>query len=294
MIRYSMSVLRAFEAVGRHLSFSKAARELNISQSAISRHIAALEQDLNCRLLVRTTRQCDLTNEGAHLLAGLSQGLQLIEKSLGEVRRVNGRDALHISVSPFLSVAWFTPRLLEFIDQNPDLDVKLTHSYEPPNFDADGIDVGLNWSRPPIDSKLHAELAVPGNLIPVCTAEYARSFVSNEDVRSLLSCQLFHEFRLSDWATWFRGAGVEPGPIKSQQISDSGALRRAALSGKGVGLIFESLIEDDVRCGRLVCPYPHSVHCGEDYWITLPVGYAQRPAIRRFLRWFRCHTQLGL
>ncbi|WP_299472659.1 LysR substrate-binding domain-containing protein [uncultured Roseibium sp.] len=287
MSRFSMSVLRAFDAVGRNSSFSKAAVELGISQSAISRHVASLELDLNCRLLERTTRQCSLTSEGRTLFLELSEGLRQIDSAIANARRRTVDDVLNVSVSPFLSVAWFTPRLLNFIKDNPDLDIRLTHSYEPPMFDEGKIDVGVNWSLEPNHSRTLAELIISGALVPVCSPRYAREHLPTSDVHNLLRCNLFHEFKIKDWWDWFAAYGVSKERIKSQQISDTSALRQTALSDGGVCLLFEALIQDDISSGRLVSPFASTVHSGEDYWLTYPVEHASRPALKRFVRWLR-------
>ena len=298
MVRFSMNVLRAFEAVGRCGSFSKAAAELRISQSAVSRHIATLELDLNCRLFDRTTRRCDLTVEGRALLDGISQGLDQIDGALAAARRKSTDNMLNVSVSPFLSVTWFTPRLLEFIQDNPTLNIKLTHSYDPPGFeDGDvedgGIDAGINWSAKPNRPRIVAERVLPGDLIPVCSPAFADNNVDPDDPASLLNCRLFHEFRRSDWTDWFALNDVDGTHHQSQQISDAGALRKAAISGKGVSLLFKSLIGEDLDLGRLVTPFPTTVHAGEDYWLTYPIEYANRPALKRFLKWLRHQAALS-
>ncbi len=287
MSRYSMRVLFAFEAVGRHLSFSKAADDLNISQSAISRNIAALEAGLNCRLVSRTTRSCALTPAGEQMHAGISEGLQCIQSAIQSAERATADNQLNISISPFLSVAWFTPRLLDFIALNPDIDVNLLHSYEPPAFNSDNVDIGINWGRKPIGMRLAFELAIPGDLIPVCTPEYAVHNIGTTDVTSLRNCTLYHEFTDDDWQAWFCVYGLYDVQFNAQRISDTGALRQAALSGKGAALLFRALIDEDLRSGKLVCPFEKSVNTGHDYWITYPVEHAGRPAIKRLLKWFR-------
>ncbi len=288
MSRYSMRVLLAFDAAGRHLSFSKAAEELNVSQSAISRNIATLEADLNCRLMARTTRSCKLTSVGQRLHSGIAEGLERIQSAISQTESEVGKGKLNISISPFLSVAWFTPRLLDFIEQNPDIDVNLFHSYDPPDFESDTIDIGINWGRRISGNRMiHSEMALRGDLIPVCTEKYAENKLDLKEVASLLTCQLFYEFEESDWQKWLEANGQYNSNLITQQISDTGALRQAALSGKGVALLFRSLIEEDVKTGKLMCPFDTSVDTGCDYWINYPVQYAERLVIRRFLQWFR-------
>ncbi|MEQ8291707.1 MAG: LysR substrate-binding domain-containing protein [Roseovarius sp.] len=287
MSRYSMSTLRAFAAVGRHGGFSRAAAELRISQSAVSRHVAALERDLECRLFDRTTRHCTLTDEGRALHHEISHGLAQIDRGIAAARNATADPVLHISVAPFLSAAWFTPRLLGFLRDNPDLDIRLTHAYSPPDFDVDSIDIGLNWSLRPERPGIVAEPLLSGELIPVCSPDYARARIDPDDPASLLRCELFHEFRTEDWATWFARqslAGVTP---TSQQISDTGALRQAAIAGQGVALLFRALVQDEISNGQLVAPFPVAVTCGEAYWLTFPARQARRPALKRVLRWLR-------
>ena len=292
MARFSMNVLRAFEAVGRCGSFSKAATDLRISQSAVSRHIAALESDLNCRLFDRTTRQCDLTFEGQALLDGISQGLEQIDRALATARRKSTDNTLKVSVSPFLSVTWFTPRLLEFIQDNPNLNIKLDHSYDPPSFENGDIDAGINWRTKPCEPRIVAERILPGDLIPVCSPAYAHDNINPAEPASLLHCRLYHEFRTSDWTEWFALHKVDSKNHHSQQISDAGALRQAALSGKGVSLLFKALLRDDLERGRLVAPFTDTVHPGEDYWLTYPIEHANRPALKRFLKWLRRQAEI--
>lgn len=286
MSRQSMRVLLAFEAVGRHLSFSKAAEELNVSQSAISRNVAALEADLSCRLVERTTRHCVLTPSGEALHAELAAGLTQIQSAL-EIVRGNAKEKLNISVSPFLSVAWFTPRLLKFIDGNPNLEIKLIHSYQPPQFESGSVDIGINWGRKSSDKRIRFELAVPGDLIPACSPAFAADNLDPSDPSSLLDCPLFHEFDKRDWFAWFSRVGLDEVACNSQQISDTSALRQAAILGNGVALLFRELVKEDIGNGLLVSPFAHSVPTGRDYWLTYPVEHETRPAVRRFLNWFR-------
>lgn len=284
-MQFSMNVLKAFVAVGRTNSFTQAARDLSISQSAVSRHVGLLEEHLGSKLFDRSTRRCALTSTGDKLFVAVDNALTQIDTALSEAKSYQAETTLSVSVSPFLSVEWFTPRLIHFAQAHPELGIKLTHSYHPPDFESERIDVGLNWSTKPTQKDLCAMRIVKGDLTPVCSPGFAERHLIGKDPSAVLLCQLFHEFDERDWKLWGANASVDLEKVKSQQISDTSALRKIALSGQGLCLLISELVTVDIAEGRLVAPFPVSLQSGSDYWLTYPKKLSQKPALKRFVRW---------
>src|SRR5512135_639890 len=141
----SLTALRSFEALARTLSFTGAARELGVSQAAVSRQIKALETALAVPLIVRSGAGNTLTDAGEELYSGVHRAFEAIELSVDRIGGSGGREILNVSVAPFFSARWLTPRLISFFRRHPDIDLRLHHAYSPADFRREGIDIGINW-----------------------------------------------------------------------------------------------------------------------------------------------------
>src|SRR5882724_12703526 len=141
----SLTALRAFEAVARTLSFTKAAHELGVTQPAVSRQIRLLEDSLAVTLVTRGAARNTLTDAGEILFDGVYRGFAAITQSVERIGGSAGREILNVSVAPFFSSVWLTPRLMDFYRRHPGIDLRLHHAYQPADHRREGIDLGVNW-----------------------------------------------------------------------------------------------------------------------------------------------------
>ena len=263
-----LSALRTFEAVARTLSFSRAAADLGVTQAAVSRQVRKLEEQLRVDLLFRHGNFNRLTDAGEQLFASVYRALEDIEATVAEIAGSGDRQILNISVAPYFSAQWLTPRLMGFIAQHPQIDVRLHHSYHPADHRRENIDIGINWGTgvwPGVDkTKL-----VDGSLIPVASPAFVAKVGTAALVPSRLGeHRLFYEFDIGHWLEWFKAGAIVPGGLNAQRLSDSHVLRRAIVDGHGVGLFFRSLLQEDIDSGAIMCVSDCAVHIGYDYYLN--------------------------
>lgn len=267
--RPSLSALRTFEAVARLGGFTRAAAELGVTQAAVSRHMARLERELGMDLLVRGARGTEPTEAGATLFAALRRAFGDIEQALEEIGARGARETLTVSVAPYFSARWLTPRLPRFMGGNPRIDLRLHHSYVPPDFRRDRIDLGINWG-PGDWPGTKSEPVLSGELTAVVNRSVFEDLAPKKP-QDLARLTLLHEFDIAHWEAWFKTAGAKlPAEAKSLRIDDSHALRRATLDGQGAALFFVGLMQEDLASGHLVQPFPVTVDVGQGYWLNYP------------------------
>ncbi|MEZ5831302.1 MAG: LysR substrate-binding domain-containing protein [Dongiaceae bacterium] len=279
-----MTALRTFEAVARTLSFTKAAAELSVTQAAVSRQIKALEAALSVTLIVRGKAQNALTDAGEVLYGGIHRAFDSIEQAVDRISGSGGREILNVSVAPYFSAYWLTPRLMSFFRRHPEIDLRLHHSYQPADFRREGIDIGINWGTglwP--DAKI--DLVLAGDLTAVLSPSLAARTGGLTDPRQLLRPPLYYEFDLGDWDAWFDACGVEMPAVESLRLSDSHALRRMALDGHGVALFFAEMLTDDLEAGRLIQPFATRINTGANYFLNYPSDTELPSKSRKFRRW---------
>jgi DNA-binding transcriptional LysR family regulator len=278
----SLSALKAFESVARTLSFTKSARELGVTQAAVSRQVKALEEELAVQLVSRQPKGNVLTDAGEILFGGLHQAFGTIEQSVAKITGSGDREILNVSVAPFFSARWLTPRLMSFFERHPDIELRLHHSYRPADHRREGIDLGINWGSGDWPG-VKVEKVLDGSLTPVMSPERTPAPTRPSD---LLDLTLFYEFDFEDWRLWFEQASVPlNAPVKSLRLNDTHALRRAALDGHGVALLFADLVREDIDTGRLIQPFPLRVHTGNDYFLNHPGDIELTRKGKAFRRW---------
>ena len=277
--------LRAFEAVGRHGSFKRAAEELFVTQAALSHHVRHLEQELGVQLLRRLHRRIELTAEGAQLLADTARALETLAAALRNLRRTAREDTLTVSVPPYFSLRWLTPRLGSLWLRHPGINLLLHHTYRIVDFAHDPIDAAITWG-PGKWPEVESTLLMTSRLTPICTPDYLARHGGALRPEDLLRHPLFYEFDLAHWRQWFAAAGVaDAGPLAGVRIDDSHALRRVVLDGLGFGLFFMELIQEDVRTGRLVQPFGLCIDPGSAYYLNRPRNTPMGAKLQAFSQW---------
>jgi DNA-binding transcriptional LysR family regulator len=281
---HQLSRLRAFAAVGRNLSFKRAAEDLHVTQSALSHHVRLLEQELGVQLVTRLHRRIELTASGAQLLAACTEGFGTLSAALQRFQAPQD-GPLTLSVAPYFSARWLTPRLGAFWARHPDIDLQLRHAYQPADFLHESVDAGINWGHgrwPDAD----ATLVLGGELTVVCSPQTLRTLPRKPTPASLLACRLLYEFDAGHWPQWFANAGVAvKRKLKTVQIDDSHALRRSVLDGHGVALFFRGLIKEDLEHGLLCEPFSVTVDPGSAYYLLTPKGKPVGRKLQRFRDW---------
>jgi DNA-binding transcriptional LysR family regulator len=289
----SLTALRIFEAVARHLSFTKAAQELGITQAAVSRQVKALESELSVELLRRGAQRNELTDAGEILFAGVYKALGEIERSVERINGSGDRQILNVSVAPYFSAHWLTPRLISFMTRHPEIDLRLHHAYHPADHRREGIDLGINWGAGDWPG-VTKEKILDGSLTPLLSPALLERIGPLTDPAQLLGQTLLYEFDINHWKDWFEAADIAmPAGINSLRLSDSHALRRAAIDGHGVALFFAALAQEDLQAGRLVQPFARTIHPGYDYYLNYPAEDELTAKSKAFRRWLRAEIAAG-
>jgi LysR family glycine cleavage system transcriptional activator len=278
-----LGALRAFEAAARHLSFTRAAAELCVTQAAVSHQIRLLEDSLGVRLFERRGHALTLTAQGQAYLPELSGALDRIAAATARLVQPQGRP-LRVTVLPSFASRWLVPRLEAFHALHPEIEVRLDSSADLWPFAAERFDFGIrsglgNWPG------LKADLIAREALSPVCSPAFMRR-VPLRAPADLLQARLLHDTPRSAWKNWFDFAGVSGAEkIAGASFNDASLALQAAVDGQGVALGRLVLAEGDLRGGRLVQPFDIVLPNDYSYWLAYPPIALQRPDAAVFRKW---------
>ncbi|HDS3655676.1 TPA: LysR family transcriptional regulator AmpR [Klebsiella aerogenes] len=277
-----LNSLRAFEAAARHLSFTRAAIELNVTHSAISQHVKTLEEHLNCQLFVRVSRGLKLTTEGEGLLPVLNESFERIAGMLDRFTGHQAQEKLKIGVVGTFATGVLFPLLPAFWRECPHIDLQISTHNNRVDPAAEGLDYvirfgGGAWH----DTAAQYLCAAP--LSALCAPSLAARLNTPKDI---LQFTLLRSYRRDEWSAWMQAAGeLPPSPTHRVIVFDSSVtMLEAAQAGLGVAIapakMFSHLLEEK----RIVQPFKIHIDLG-NYWLTRLQSRPETPAMLHFSRW---------
>ncbi len=296
--------LRAFEAVARHLNFRAAAEELSLTQSAVSRQIQSLEDEVGSALFLRHTRSVELTGSGTILLRAAGSALERIDAAVRHIRQSTGRRSVAITTSASFASMWLIPRLEAFQREHPDIDIRIDASESAVDLSTADLDLALRYAVPQAvpagATRLFGE-----QLTPVASPWLLKSHrIAKPDDLSkvtLIEAGDAHRTRHLEWLTWQRwldhfstGASPRPAVRDKSKLSPQRWLYfnyahqivQAALTGQGVALARLPLVAESLLSGDLVEPLPQMrIDSPLVYWLVRAPRSTQRAEVQAFCDW---------
>jgi LysR family glycine cleavage system transcriptional activator len=287
-----IAALRALEAAARHLSYTRAAEELFITQSAVSHQIKHIETLWNLKLFHRRGRRIVLTEAGHALVPVIRDFIRRITSTLEELSDTDeSPSALRVTLLQSFAFKWLVPRLGHFNQEYPDIDVWISTSDELVVFDSEKADVGIrlgygNWGN------VYEELLLQEYVFPVCSPYFLQQFGTPEKPEDLLELPLLRRNAvdiLQRWRDWFRDAGVVVRKMpKGTQFPQTSLAIQAAIDDQGVALARSAHVLDDVKAGRLVRLFPEvKSKSNVSYYFVCVPGRENNPQIAAFREWLK-------
>ncbi|MBS0448398.1 MAG: transcriptional regulator GcvA [Proteobacteria bacterium] len=289
--------LEAFESAARHLSFTKAADELALTQSAISRQIARLEDHYALPLFRRLHRALRLTDEGQTLYRAIDTVLGHLHQIGGELRRDRRPRPVSVTTTPGFAGLWLIPRLSAFTAGQPNVDVRLSATYQLANLHRDGYDLAIRYATEDVAGP-HAELLFDDTVLPVCSPRLlrdpARPLKEPADLRHHV---LLHQDEgkggdMQDWPIWLRAMKLDDlKPAGIMHFEQFDQLITAAVSGQGVALGRIPLLDRMLKERKLVAPFKKSVASPRSYYLIVAEGAGKKPDVQAFADWLRLEAR---
>ncbi len=295
-----LDLLLAFEAAARHLSFTKAGAERSLTQSAISRQVAALEHDLGVLLFRRKHRALVLTDEGQRLAEASRSLLAGLREVVADVRAPKRRQVLALTTTPGFASLWLIPRLARFVHAHPGIDVRIDATFEQRHLVADGFDLAVRYGR--IGNTAGRALFGEVNQ-PVCAPGLAkrsgRALHTPADLRGHTLLQTANVMAPGasnsgvgansaplEWVSWFRAEGLpDLEPAATITFSNYDDVIRAAVAGQGVALGRRPLIDALIKQRKLVTPFKGEWASARGYFLVMETQAARKPAARALAQW---------
>ena len=287
----SLKALQAFESAGRHLSFTLAAQELNVTPGAISQQVRLLEDYLEVKLFKRLNRSIVLTDDGQLLLPSIGNGFAQFEEGINRLRQRTSGGPLTITSAPSFISKWLIPRLSLFKALHPGIDVRIDTSDRLVDFSREDIDVGIRFGDgqyPELDTRFLFSF----DLIPVCSPRLLQLGHPLQEVSDLKHFTLLHsnydeiDPGWPDWAMWLKVVDAE-GVDASHGIyfDQSDQLFQAALDGQGVALLANVMADPEVAAGRLVQPFSTRLPVKMNYHLVTSPYKACLAKVCAFREW---------
>lgn len=282
-----LQALRAFEAVARRLSFRRAGEELLITQSAVSHHIRALEQDLGIRLFVRRARGVDLTPEGERYHEAVRRAFAIIADGTAELRGRGGRAVVRVSLLPSFTANWLVPRIGDFAAAHPDIELALEPTLGLADLDAGEADLAIRYGDGRWEG-CHARPLMQERLSPVVAPGLLRGGPPLARPDDVLAHTVLLTHRPYDWTIWADANGLDLSRARSIQLSDYNITLQAAADGQGVAMGRLLLIADRLRSGTLVCPCDSVVTSPRaGHWVVTAERAGPSAAAEAFAGWLQ-------
>ena len=279
--------LRAFEAAARHMSFTDAAEELNVTQAAISHQVRGLEQRLGLKLFVRRNRSLLLSEAGQAYLPSVRGAFDQLNEATEKLLQKDRGGHLTVTTTASFAMKWLVPRLGGFQRANPEIDVRISTGTGLIDFSREDVDIGIRYGRGQWPS-LTAERLVTEDVMPVCAPSLLKGPTALKKPADLKRFTLLHIGSFpDDWQVWLTAAGVK-GVDSSRGVSFDFPLAayQAAMDGLGVALGRQALVTPDLKAGRLVVPFDFKMATGDfAYYLVYPPEAIRRRKIRAFRDW---------
>lgn len=295
----SAGYLRAFEAVARHLNFRAASEEMALTQSAVSRQIQALEEEVGVPLFLRHTRAVELTSAGAQLLSAVTGALPRIDGAVRQIRHSAGRRAVALTTFASFASMWLIPRLEQFQRDHPDIDIRIDASDQTLDLEVADVDLALRYG--PMATMPQRAIRLFGEQLTPVASPWLLKGASLKKPADLSNFPLIeagdaHSTHL-EWLTWRRWLD-ENGLAKLQPkrwlyFNYAYQMVQAALSGQGVVLARLPMVAEALASGDLVEPLPaHRMDSPMAYWLIVGPRSGNRPEIEGFCEWLMAQGRL--
>ncbi|OWU70031.1 hypothetical protein ATO3_20970 [Marinibacterium profundimaris] len=288
----SLNALRTFEAVSKQGSFTRAAEELNVTQSAVSRMIKGLEEHLELQLFTRVGRQITLTESGIYYSEKISKAMDILEIASRElVDTKAGRGTLSIAMLPTFGTKWLLPRLNAFLQLQPELSVEISSSDGKLDFTEERIDVAIRFGYG-VWEGARAEPLMSEELQVVCSPRIMDGPYPLTDYDQLRRHSLIvHSSRSGTWNHWLQAVGASAEGLSfGLRLEHFYMVLQAAKSGLGIGLLPSYLAADDIANGSLIAPFPVRVGSPGGYYLLTPWDKTDLPRVQAFRSWVLAQT----
>lgn len=283
----SLNGLRAFEAAARHLSFTRAAAELNVTQTAVSHQIRRLEEQLGIRLFVRRNRALLLTREAQGYLPAVRAAFEDLREATDRLRRPDRDGLLTVSTMASLAAKWLLPRVAAFQDANPGIEVRISASTHLVDFRREEVDMAVRYGRGHWPG-LRADWLMAEDIFPVCSPALLAGDKPLRRPQDLAHHMLLHAtISREDWQLWLTAAGLPTSLATRRGLSfdQSFMALQAAIDGLGVALGRTPFVEADIAAGRLVVPFDVKLPAEAGFYVVAPEETADTPKIALFRTW---------
>jgi DNA-binding transcriptional LysR family regulator len=293
-----LDLLLAFEAGARHLSFTRAAQDRFVTQSAISRQIRALEDDLGVALFERQHRALALTPHGEKLLLSCQAVLAQLRRTVATIRAPNAREVLALSTTPSFASYWLIPRLHSFTQANPGIDVRLDASYELRDLQAEGFDIAVRYTKA---SSPEGERLFSETMLPLCAPALRRL----KDAPLKVPADLRHHTLLEvegmagsgapvEWNSWLAAHNLpDLEPRSRLTFSSYNEVVAAAVAGQGIALGRRPLLDGLLRQKQLVAPFGDARETARAYFVITDPASRARTAVRALEAWMHVEAARG-
>lgn len=285
-----LSALRAFEAAARHLSFTKAAKELHVTPGAISQQVKMLEDHIGSPLFRRFASSLVITELGQIALPFVRDGFDRLAYATEVLHNKQRRKLVTVNVTQVFAAKWLVPRLDRFYAVNPDIDILIDASGNV-DIDFDHIDIAVRYGQGSF-SGMNCLRLLAGDIFPVCAAQLLTGDKPLRTPADLSKHTLLHidwrghESVWPGWKNWLDAVGATSvDAVRGPRFTHETIALQVAMEGKGIALAEATMVEDDIRLGRLVRPFATSIPLGLDHFVIWPKQNDERPEVALFRTW---------
>lgn len=282
-----LNPLRVFEVVARAQNLTVAARELHVSQSAVSRQVAVLETYLGVELFRRERHGVVLTRIGKTYAEQVIPAFDAIASATEKLSKATVQGSLRVRTYTTFAAKWLIPRLPDFKQRHPDIEVHISNAVPDVDFDRDAVDVAIQfgdgrWPRAHTDLLFHDEIE------PICSPAYFKREARKEDPEALLRKRLLvSQFRRSDWDDWLQANDLQAQAVSAERMSFSSSILtwQAALDGLGVAIGQTALLLPELEAGQLVRPFNRPLRRAKSHYLVRPKVQRELRKVMAFRDW---------
>ena len=287
-----VNAVRAFEAACRHMQFQLAAEELGITPSALSYQIRQLEEFLGVKLFTRLNRAVELTKEGRILSLGVIEAFEKLEVTFALLQSEEDDNTLVISTGPAFSAKWLAPRLYAFLEENPEIDFRLSANLKLTDFERDGVDAVIRFG-PGNYPDLYVEPLFQEISTPLISPKLFEETGSRADQSLFEKTPLIHDESLKfldggQWKTWLQAMGyTNINPERGAHFNHADHCIEAAVDGGGIVMGRLGFAFREINAGRLIAPFNEVISAKGGFYFCCPKPTLEKPKVLNFLAWLR-------